>query len=497
MTCYLISLNSCNQLIRGGNMNKSGNIRVIRGVLPVFLVLLCAMMLASPVLADGGAWPQFHNDTANTGATSSSAPNTNHLKWSSTDIGALPSSSPAIANGKVFINCRNALTCLSESSGAVLWTQPITASSVWGSWSSPAYDDGKVFIATDKFYCFSENGGSAVWTYDIPHDAGDGSVAVADGHVIAGDWDGHKYFCLNETTGLLEWQHTVTGYAQGTPAIVDGKVYLTSWANVGGNVYCLDITTGSEVWHTTWLAGGDLPDWDTCGSPCVADGKVFITTYNFYGYGELVALNAADGSFAWDGTAGGRVREIERSDSTPAYYNGKLYISGGCVGYSDDGERTYCFNAADGSLAWRTAVDALKTNPDIGNWTCSPAVADGKVFAGKPNSDASFDYAGIYALDAASGDTIWSYEHGGSSPAICNGVVFTIDDGKVWAFGSSGSDYPAWDVNQDGSIDVLDLILVGNHFAEAGDAGWIPEDVKADGNIDVLDLIIIGNHFGE
>ena len=57
--------------------------------------------------------------------------------------------------------------------------------------------------------------------------------------------------------------------------------------------------------------------------------------------------------------------------------------------------------------------------------------------------------------------------------------------------------FPAWDINMNGCINVLDLILVGQHFGETGEHGWIREDVNPDGVINVLDLIIIGQHFGE
>jgi outer membrane protein assembly factor BamB len=478
-------------------MKKTARIKIFRGFMLIPLVLFYFSWLPSPVLADeGNAWPQFHNNRENTGVSPGSAPDNNHLKWSSTDIGAMPSSSPVIANGKIFVNCENALTCLSESTGTVLWTESINASSVWGSWSSPAYDNGRVFIATDEVYCFSENGGESVWTFPLPNDACNGSVAVSDGCVIAGDWNGSRYYCLDAATGTGKWEFTVDGYAQGTPAVVDGRVYLTSWANVSGNVYCLDIINGIQVWHTRWLAGDDLPDWDTCGSPCVAEDKIFITTYNFYGYGELLALNTSDGSFAWDDTDGGRVRQIERTDATPAYYDGKIYLCGGCFNYSDEGERTYCFDASDGSLVWQTDVDDLKENPDIGNWTCSPALADGKVFVGKPESSSNyFDYSGIYALDASDGSVIWSYEHGGASPAVCNGVVFTVDDGKVWAFGPASTTYLAWDINRDGYVNNLDLICVVTHFGESGADGWIPEDINRDGYVNGFDLILLGNYY--
>ncbi|MBN1189425.1 MAG: PQQ-binding-like beta-propeller repeat protein [Dehalococcoidales bacterium] len=467
--------------------------------LKVFLVALFAFLLvvqARAIMADGGEWPQFHGDAALNGYSPGKAPDDNNLKWASEDIGAIPSSSPVISGGKVFVNCGDALTCLSESCGSILWSEAINASTVTDNWGSPACYAGYVYIATDKVYCFSENGGEAVWTCDMPSDACNGSVAASGGYVIAGDWYGSQYFCLNASTGVLEWEFTVSGYAQGTPAIVDGKVYLTSWSYVGGHVYCLDLAAGNQVWHTSWVPGSELPDWDTCGSPCVADGKVFLTTYNFQGFGELLALNAFDGSFAWEGTEEGRVRIIERSDSTPACCNGRLYLCGGCTGYSDEGERTYCFDASNGNLIWQTAVDEEEGALDVGSWTCSVAVADGKVFTGKLDRENNCDYVGIYALDIDDGSVVWSCENGGSSPAVCNEVIFTIDDGKVWAFGDPPS-YPEWDVNQDGSINVLDMILVGNHFGQTGTPGWLEEDVNSDGDINVLDLILIGNHFVE
>jgi len=61
----------------------------------------------------------------------------------------------------------------------------------------------------------------------------------------------------------------------------------------------------------------------------------------------------------------------------------------------------------------------------------STVVADGKVFVGHPGS--LFGYAGTFALDAFTGDVIWSYPEGGSSPAVADGIVFTIG-GRVYAF---------------------------------------------------------------
>ncbi len=53
----------------------------------------------------------------------------------------------------------------------------------------------------------------------------------------------------------------------------------------------------------------------------------------------------------------------------------------------------------------------------------------------------------------------------------------------------------AWDINQDGHVNVLEMILVGQYTGQTGTPGWIPEDVNHDGIISVLDSILIGQHW--
>jgi hypothetical protein len=55
--------------------------------------------------------------------------------------------------------------------------------------------------------------------------------------------------------------------------------------------------------------------------------------------------------------------------------------------------------------------------------------------------------------------------------------------------------YEDWDVNGDEAVNVLDMILVGQHWGEAGLTGWIQEDVNEDGTVSVLDMILIGQHW--
>jgi hypothetical protein len=51
------------------------------------------------------------------------------------------------------------------------------------------------------------------------------------------------------------------------------------------------------------------------------------------------------------------------------------------------------------------------------------------------------------------------------------------------------------DVNNDGAVNSLDMIRVGQHWNETGESGWIPEDINKDGTVNVLDATLVGQHW--
>ena len=65
-------------------------------------------------------------------------------------------------------------------------------------------------------------------------------------------------------------------------------------------------------------------------------------------------------------------------------------------------------------------------------------------------------------------------------------IIITVEDRA----------FPAWDVNQDGRVNVLDLISVAQHLGSNASVNR-QADVNADGTINVLDLITVAQHLGE
>jgi hypothetical protein len=86
----------------------------------------------------------------------------------------------------------------------------------------------------------------------------------------------------------------------------------------------------------------------------------------------------------------------------------------------------------------------------------------------------------------------------GTSALTLSGVIVGNKDGVAVATTTTGGSvtvYPDWDVNMDGSVNVLDMTTVGQHWGETGAAHFIREDVNRDGAISVLDMILIGQHW--
>ncbi len=56
----------------------------------------------------------------------------------------------------------------------------------------------------------------------------------------------------------------------------------------------------------------------------------------------------------------------------------------------------------------------------------------------------------------------------------------------------------AADVNADGMINILDLVLIASHFGETPTEDQTPNpDVNGDGNVNILDLVLVASHLGE
>lgn len=390
---------------------------------------------AVTVLAAGSAsasdWPQFHNGPGRTGAnlteTLIGPKNVGTLvdKWhvsSGVSVEGM-NSSPAVANGVVYVGSDDHKLYAVSTGGTVLWSRA-TKDKVR---SSPAVAGGVVFVGSDDGHVYAwKTNGQALWVSDYLGGQVSASPLVVNGIVYIGShggdfyalkastgkvlwsqhtwsvWDSASFdggtvfvgsdqntvFAFAASSGNLRWSTDVGGRARGVPVVANGRVFVGTDA---GRVMALDESTGTVQWNTSALTninGTTIGTGVVRGAPAFAGGTIFVPVGGLtlagdpsQMWGTLWAIDAKTGQklwrgWHWDGTSQAPAI-ADWTTVSPAYAGGIVYVA------SND-HRLYAFRASDGfELApvndgWTTA-GAFKFPRGMQS---SPAVVDGKLYIG-------------------------------------------------------------------------------------------------------------------
>ncbi len=379
-------------------------------------------------------WPMFRHDLSHTGYSTSTAPDTNNVAWSYLIADNIVTTSPAVADGKVYVGTDETFSggnvyCLDACTGDFIWRYP-TDDAVW---SSAAVADGKVYVGSDdgRVYCLPANDPNGdgvidpcevIWSFTT----GDfvmSSPAVADGKVYVGSDDG-KVYCLRASDGYKKWEFTTGGSVGSSPAVADGMVYVGSGDH---KVYCLPQNDPNDdgVIEPSEVNWSYMARHNVYSSPAVTNNKVYIGSYD----GSIYCLDAWTGDFIWE------YSKYHGFFSSPAVAYGNVYIG---TDSFVDAFQVYCLPQNDpdndgviepGEVKWIYTTGGVVMS--------SPAVADGKVYVASADGK-------IYSLNAETGDLIWNYKltespwYMWSSPTVADGKVYVGTDevnGKVYAFG--------------------------------------------------------------
>jgi outer membrane protein assembly factor BamB len=152
--------------------------------------------------------------------------NTGMKIWNYT-LGGPVDSSPSIANNTIYVGSNwgafDNVYALNISTGSKIWSFKTFNGEEKGVTSSPAVDDGRVFIGAQGggLYALDASSGAQLWNRDeyfILHS----SPAVAGGVVyINSD-------ALNASTGETIWSFPTGNLVNASPVVSDGVVYIAS-----------------------------------------------------------------------------------------------------------------------------------------------------------------------------------------------------------------------------------------------------------------------------
>ncbi len=74
-------------------------------------------------------------------------------------------------------------------------------------------------------------------------------------------------------------------------------------------------------------------------------------------------------------------------------------------------------------------------------------------------------------------------------------VIVTNPDSHSASIQFAYIDYPPWDVDKNGSVNIFDLVTVASQFGQSGQG--LSGDIDRNGTVNIFDLVLVASHFGE
>ena len=352
----------------------------------VSLVVLAALVLESPALADGQNWPRFRGPNGQGIAQATTIP----VKWTEKDYNwkiELPGgghSSPVVWGEKIFVTCghrdsgRRMLAALHASDGKMLWCKqcPPVQYSLHGRSSyaaaTPAVDADHVYAlwTTPKQVRLValDHGGAQIWQSTFagvhcPHGAAMSPIVVDDLVVFTREQE-HKspypssWVAVDRKTGKARWElerQTSIKTAYSTPCLFapKGRPPQLIFTSLAHGMTAVDLQTGKVAWELK-----SAFRWRVVASPILAGGLLIGSSGRNYVAVRPPAMASGQPAVV-------REKGPYSYCPTPLAKDGLLFI------FRDDG-RAYCLRGATGEQRWQAKPG--------GRFAGSPVWVDGRLY---------------------------------------------------------------------------------------------------------------------
>jgi outer membrane protein assembly factor BamB len=214
---------------------------------------------------------------------------------------------------------------------------------------------------------------------------------------------------MKATTGKTRWRIQLAGVNSGRIGTANGVVYVTTL----NHLYALDEATGALLWDIQGPFGN--------GSVVISGGTVYV------GYNPIYAIDATTGEERWHFDTGW-------GDPFPVVANG--------IVYTRQTDKLIALDASTGTTLWTVpeeyplllykttlyalwGLHALDATTGTSKWWDEKfggalVAANGRVYATTPEG-------GWGALNAGTGNVLWSRPYPLQYASVANGVVYALE----------------------------------------------------------------------
>ena len=268
--------------------------------------------------------------------------------------------------------------------------------------------------------------GSQIWLTTANEEGTDLGVVLVDkdsGKILRDDTLFHNpapQFC-----------HQFNSYASPTPAIEEGRVYVT-FGSPG--TACLDTKTGKKIWERTDFV---CNHYRGAGSSPIIWKDLLIMNFDGSDNQFIVALDKATGKTVWetkrsadygDLDADGKVKN--EGDYRKAFATCQVYMQNGQpILLSSGAKAHYAYDPRTGKEIWQFA------EPDAHSAATRPVVGDGVAYI-----PAGFGKAGVLAIKLgghgmlSANDLVWRMQKKAPnkpSVTLVGDLLFMVNDGGI------------------------------------------------------------------
>ena len=352
-----------------------------------------------------------------------------------------------ITDGVAYLALPNeSARALDAADGATLWTYVNEDGRRHYTAVISAAQDSAYVGLKETLLALRSDTGEKLWSFHSVGTRGPEAL-VHDGVVYPYGSEYRHVYAVDENTGALLWQYLPQSSVLSPPVVIDDTLYVSS----SDGAFALDAATGTLRWTydpvLVWERAGDEFAWNFAPStepPLVADGMVYLGfVRGDFGettderYSEVHALDAKTGNLVWRLIVDGACQFL-------AHQDGAVFVT------AEDGLKSvrgtkpqseldvlplsgylHALDAATGNLIWSART---KGNP------ISPSVAhEGVLYAhsfdafGYEHPASSSENGQVTAFSAATGETIWFY----AAPFLTSMLLWP-EAGIVLAAGAGG-----------------------------------------------------------
>lgn len=251
---------------------------------------------------------------------------------------------------------------------------------------------------------------------------------VANGHLYVEDTNAVVH-SFDAATGAAGWSTGIAKDDKNTAARFgggvsydDGKLYATDGL---GDVVALNANDGSEIWRAR-------PGAPLRGAPSIANGQVYVVTQD----NQLFALSETDGKVVWTAT-GSLESQGVFGVAAPAAGQGTVV-----AGFSSGELNAYRYE--NGRSLWGDALSRTSISTSVSSLAdidADPVIDQGQVYAVGQGGR-------MVALEIVTGQRLWEQDFAGlSTPYVAGEWVFVVTDDARLVCIARGSGKIRW-INQ-------------------------------------------------